>query len=64
MTSYSAVTPEPETVNAGTNHATAAEKERAERTYKEMITNLENFLQNDHRGRLHVGFWQLRLHPP
>ena len=39
----SAVTPEPETVNAGTNHATAAEKERAERTYKEMITNLENF---------------------
>lgn len=39
----SSLSPEPETVNAGTDRATAAEKARAEKTYKEMITNLGNF---------------------
>ena len=38
-----AVTPEPDTTNAGTNHATAAEKARAKKTYEEYITNLANF---------------------
>ena len=37
------VTPEPDTTNAGTNRATAAEKARAKETYEKYITNLASF---------------------